>query len=86
MSEAACRGVDPKVFFGVNARAAKVICARCPVLGDCRAWNDEIETLGIGARGGVSALAGVYAAETPKERVARRRREGDSDPPPRPVS
>lgn len=38
--EAACRGVDPNVFFPdrgdtFGVRAAKAICAGCPVRTDC---------------------------------------------------
>ena len=35
---AACRGVDPEVFYPVSdeqARAAKVVCERCPVRQPC---------------------------------------------------
>ena len=46
-ARAACKGCDPSLFFGPNqfepkrdreAReaAAKAVCARCPVIDDCR--------------------------------------------------
>ncbi len=39
----ACRGVDTAVFFAVVSgghayRRARLICASCPVLSDCRAY------------------------------------------------
>jgi WhiB family transcriptional regulator, redox-sensing transcriptional regulator len=57
MEQAACRtpAVDPEVFFpvsesGLAARqvvAAKAICVRCPVTGDCLAWALREEATGI---------------------------------------
>ena len=40
---AACAGHDPELFFPAHherakTRAAQHICARCPVLADCRAY------------------------------------------------
>lgn len=45
---AACRehGVDPEIFFPVGEtgpalrliREAKAVCARCPVIAECREW------------------------------------------------
>ena len=37
---AACRGMDPAIFFperGANANQAKATCARCPVSAQCHA-------------------------------------------------
>lgn len=39
--QAACRGVDPEVFYPVNdedAEEAKEICAGCPVRQPCLEW------------------------------------------------
>jgi WhiB family redox-sensing transcriptional regulator len=55
-ARAACRGTpEPDLFFpllttGPAARqvaAAKAICARCPVLPDCRTWALTYEAYGI---------------------------------------
>jgi WhiB family redox-sensing transcriptional regulator len=38
---AACRGVDPDIFYPVSdedAADAKAICAQCPVQGACLEW------------------------------------------------
>jgi hypothetical protein len=77
MVEAACIG-HAKLFFGGDGKAAtkaKGICARCPVLEDCRRWNDHVEGGGVGSRGG-GGLHGVFGGESPQERVARRRAGG----------
>jgi WhiB family redox-sensing transcriptional regulator len=61
-ADAACRGESIDVFFpplGAQAKAARAICGRCPVIDDCRTAayeNDE--------------QAGVWAGETPRERRA----------------
>lgn len=39
LEDAACRGVDPALFFperGASTREAKAICAECPVREQCR--------------------------------------------------
>ena len=66
--DAACRDVDASVFFPERGEygRARAICSRCPVIDDCRAWNDRAEA-------GSGRLFGVYAGESPAERVARRR-------------
>ena len=54
-ARAACRNApDPELFFpldtGPAARqvaAAKAICARCPVLAECRSWAISHEAYGI---------------------------------------
>ena len=53
-ARAACRNTpDPELFFpldtGPAARqvAAKAICARCPVLAECRSWAISHEAYGI---------------------------------------
>ncbi|HET6286049.1 MAG TPA: WhiB family transcriptional regulator [Amycolatopsis sp.] len=46
LSEAACRGEDPELFFPVTetgpgarqAARAKAVCARCPVISACLAF------------------------------------------------
>lgn len=53
---AACRGMDPEIFFphrGTDTRAPKAICNRCPVRPDCLEFAmDNGERWGIW--GGVS--------------------------------
>lgn len=77
---AACRRSDPELFFGVDgvqgsrpSGEARRICARCPVLEDCRSFADRRE-------GSLSRwnLAGVWAGETPVERATRRAGERDT--------
>lgn len=72
MSDAACRHViDPDIFFPaghtgpatVEIRAAKAICADCPVLGECRDW----------ALGSKQAAYGVWGGLTEIERATVRR-------------
>jgi WhiB family redox-sensing transcriptional regulator len=39
--QAACRGIDPEVFFPDDAEpgdAAKAVCVRCPVRQPCLEW------------------------------------------------
>ncbi|GAA4630542.1 WhiB family transcriptional regulator [Actinoallomurus vinaceus] len=62
---AACRGIDPELFFPVSAAGpaldqvseAKRVCASCPVVSDCLAWA---------LRAGESV--GVWGGTTPDER------------------
>lgn len=70
-ADAACRGVDPEVFFPVAAggtalaeevAAAKAICARCPVSAECLEWAVE-----------VGEAYGVWGGTTPHERRYLRR-------------
>lgn len=58
---AACTSVDPELFFptavGGSAlveqeAAAKAVCARCPVLGECRQW--AVTQLPYGIAGGLT--------------------------------
>jgi WhiB family redox-sensing transcriptional regulator len=68
-SGAACRGLDPEMFFplgrGPAAEAqeavAKAVCARCAALVRCRTW-----ALTMGER------AGVWGGMSPDERRAAR--------------
>jgi WhiB family transcriptional regulator, redox-sensing transcriptional regulator len=44
---AACRGLDPAIFFpdqGESAAKAKAICARCPVQIECSEYADRTRT------------------------------------------
>jgi WhiB family redox-sensing transcriptional regulator len=51
LDEAACKGMDPELFFpdrGDPTRYAKAVCADCPVKYDClRAALEERERFGI---------------------------------------
>lgn len=51
MADAPCATVDPEVFFpadGVNATAAKKICATCPVATQCLTYAlADPSTMGI---------------------------------------
>lgn len=73
MEEAACRGLDPELFFpdrdGSKTRIAqaKAICAGCPVLFDCRAHGERVEA--ELARGD---WHGVFGGETVDDRLERR--------------
>ncbi len=73
MEEAACRGVDPELFFpdrdGSTARIAqaKAICAGCPVLSDCRAHGERVE-----AELARSEWYGIVGGETVDDRLGRR--------------
>jgi WhiB family redox-sensing transcriptional regulator len=77
LDEATCRGVPIDVFFLEGGRRqggyqdARAICAKCPVMAECRAWNDEME------RGVASTrhIGGFFGGESPEERRARRRDE-----------
>ena len=72
---AACTEEDPDAFYPpsmcrlAEVDRAKAVCAECPVFWDCRADVDEQEN---NARwhGGCH---GIWAGETPAERIARRR-------------
>ena len=70
--DAACRDLPLTVFYpdGTGAskfEQAKAICAGCPVIEQCRAMTDRAE------RGLSSDVFGVFAGESPLERVRRRR-------------
>lgn len=72
---AECEGVGTEVFFATVGGAhsydrARRLCERCPVLGECRADNDRAER----HASGTIHIHGFRAGETPRERVARRRR------------
>jgi WhiB family transcriptional regulator, redox-sensing transcriptional regulator len=69
-SSAACLGADVELFFpsgpGATYAEARAICARCPVMLDCRRACDRAE-------GHATRLFGVFGGESPRERAARRR-------------
>ncbi|MFE0103430.1 WhiB family transcriptional regulator [Streptomyces sp. NPDC059009] len=66
LQRAACRDEDPELFFPVgtkgpalrDVRAAKRICARCPVRGQCLRW-----ALATGQD------SGVWGGTSPEERM-----------------
>jgi hypothetical protein len=67
---AACSGSRVEVFFPVKGESyaeARSICARCPVLAECRSEIDRVE-----ARLRGPDVQGFYAGETPSERRRRR--------------
>lgn len=65
---AACRDVDPELFFPLGkglvyehrAEQAKAVCRACPVTSDCLQW----------ALSGPTSLEGVWGATTEDERAA----------------
>ena len=69
--DAACRNQDPELFFpigtgdasGLQVKAAKAVCHRCPVIASCLAWAT--------ANGPV---AGIWGGTTEGERASVRRR------------
>ncbi|WP_051549226.1 WhiB family transcriptional regulator [Nocardioides sp. URHA0032] len=72
-TDARCLHEDPELFFprGEGSRAqrqieaARVVCASCPVRGDCLAFAVTTD-----------AQYGVWAGTTPRERRRLRRRAG----------
>ncbi len=61
---AACRGMDTNIFFpgrgdNLTVKAAKVICARCPVrencLGETLTYEEDMQVYPTGIFGGLSA-------------------------------
>ncbi|MFF8785058.1 WhiB family transcriptional regulator [Streptomyces sp. NPDC015125] len=69
--DAVCREVDPEIFFPVGntgpallqIEEAKVVCRRCPVMGQCLQWALESRQ-----------DAGVWGGMSEDERRAMRRR------------
>lgn len=55
MDDAACKGLNPNLFFperGASAAEAKRVCASCPVAADCLAFAYR-ERIGHGVWGGL---------------------------------
>jgi WhiB family transcriptional regulator, redox-sensing transcriptional regulator len=68
MDRSACRDKDPALFFpevGGKSRAAKRICASCPVQQECAAFVQATQA-------NYEDDHGVYAGTTPRERLADR--------------
>ena len=61
--KAACRGMDPEIFFverGGDVRPARAVCAGCPVRAECLEYAlDEL---------GTAYDCGLWAGTTPRER------------------
>ena len=69
--EALCRQVDPELFFpetGGSSRAAKQICAGCPVRAECLDWAIAHDQ-----------RYGVWGGLTVSERTQLRRRRGRAE-------
>lgn len=67
LEEAACRGLDPELFYAEGAAAvaqAKSLCAACPVSASCLEWAIQREEFG------------VWGGTTARERSALRRERG----------
>jgi len=67
LEEAACRGLDPELFYGESAVAimkVKSLCATCPVREPCLEWAIKREEFG------------VWGGTTARERAAIRRERG----------
>ena len=66
---AVCRDLPLESFFDPSMAAVAVAtCRRCPVVDACREWTDATE-----GTTPLNALAGVFGAETPRQRYRRRR-------------
>lgn len=72
--EPACAGTSPELWFAfdqapaVEVAVLRQVCAACPLVRACRDYVDRLE-------GGSRSAFGVWAGETPAERLARRRSE-----------
>lgn len=71
---AVCRDLpleeSARVFFGqYTALEALALCAACPVVESCRALCDRLEHNSTDR----CQIVGVWAAETPRQRIDRRR-------------
>jgi len=67
LEEAACRGLDPEVFYAESAAAvvrAKTLCGSCDVRTRCLEWAIKREEFG------------VWGGTTARERAALRRERG----------
>jgi WhiB family redox-sensing transcriptional regulator len=67
LEEAACRGLDPELFYAEGGAAiakAKSVCVTCPLRMKCLEWAISREEFG------------VWGATTARERAAIRRERG----------
>lgn len=67
LDNAACRGLDPELFYAESGSAiirAKALCAECPVREICLEWAIRREEFG------------VWGGTTARERAAMRRERG----------
>lgn len=67
LEEAACRGLDPEMFYaegGAAVARAKAVCATCPIRPKCLEWAIIREEFG------------VWGGTTARERAALRRERG----------
>lgn len=67
LEQAACRGLDPEMFYAEGAAAiahAKSLCSMCPVSASCLEWAVRREEFG------------VWGGTTARERSALRRERG----------
>ncbi len=75
MGAALCAQVDPELFFphpSGSPRAAKRVCAACPVTAQCLDHALELEAQGV-------AVCGVWGGTTEVQRRTMRRRDKPSD-------
>lgn len=63
-----------KTRFSNDNEQARAICATCPVLRQCRNFVDELEApfAGLSVRTQTRNMFGIWAGETPQERIRRR--------------
>lgn len=78
LEDAACRGVDPNVFYGHVDAYALEICARCPVRRQCLAYAMELEDLD--PRGGHGVWAGLSGSQRNQLRASRRQNDRRKQP------
>jgi WhiB family redox-sensing transcriptional regulator len=67
LDDAACRGLDPELFYaegGAAVARAKSVCANCPLRPKCLEWAISREEFG------------VWGGTTARERAAIRRQRG----------
>ncbi|GAB3251854.1 WhiB family transcriptional regulator [Kineosporia babensis] len=70
-AQSACLTADPDVMASDlpdDIAVAKGFCAVCPVLAECREWNDSME------KRDPKCNSGTFAGEDAEERAVRRRR------------
>ena len=73
MTRAACRGMDPEIFFperGEGNTAAKAVCDRCPVRLECLALAvSSAEAYGVWGGLSVQARERLAGRRMPRGRV-----------------